>query len=71
MPEQQTIKLSIRQDGAVSIDVNGVKSGNCIEITKKLEETLGILNTRQFTPEFYQNRNVTLQHNTNENQEQA
>tara|TARA_R100001163_G_C4918994_1_gene100012 strand:+ start:192 stop:407 length:216 start_codon:yes stop_codon:yes gene_type:complete len=71
MPEQQTIKLSIRQDGAVSIDVNGVKSGNCIEITKKLEETLGILNTRQFKPEFYQNRNVTLQHNTNENQEQA
>ena len=71
MPEQQTIKLSIRQDGAVSIDVNGVKSGNCIEISKKLEETLGILNTRQFKPEFYQNRNVTLQHNTNENQEQA
>ena len=71
MSEQQTIKFSIRQDGAVSIDVNGVKSGNCIEITKKLEETLGILNTRQFKPEFYQNRNVTLQHNTNENQEQA
>ena len=71
MSDRQTIKFSIRQDGAVSIDVNGVKSGNCIEITKKLEETLGILNTRQFKPEFYQNRNVTLQHNTNENQEQT
>ncbi len=71
MPEQQTLKFSIRQDGAVSIDVNGVKSGNCIEVTKKLEHALGILNTRQFKPEFYQNKNVKLQHNKNKNQEQA
>jgi len=70
MPEQQSLKFSIRQDGTVSIDVSGVESGNCIEVTKKLEEKLGILNTRQFKPEFYKNENVTLQHNQNENQTQ-
>ena len=68
--EKQTIKFSIRQDGTVSEEVFGVIGNSCQDLTKIIEEKLGTLETRQFKPEFYSN-NVALQHNQNENQEQA
>ena len=70
MPEQQTLKFTIRQDGHVTEEVTGTTSHECVEITRAIEEKLGTLETRQFKPEFYSN-NVALQHNQNENQEQT
>ena len=70
MPEQQTLKFTIRQDGHVTEEASGFTSNQCVEITESIEKKLGTLETRQFKPEFYSN-NVALQQNKNENQEQT
>ena len=70
MPEQQTLKFTIRQDGHVTEEVTGTTSHECVEITRAIEEKLGTLETRQFKPEFYSN-NVALQHNKNETRGQV
>jgi hypothetical protein len=69
MPQQQTLKFTIRQDGYVTEEASGFNSHECVELTRSIEEKLGTLETRQFKPEFYSN-NVALQQNQNENQEQ-
>ena len=68
MAKQQTIKFIINQDGSVKEEVIASTSGECIEITKSIEEKLGSLETREFKPEFYQvEKNVTFQHDQNIN----
>ena len=68
MPERQTLKFNIRQDGTVSEEVSGVVGNQCQEITKSIEEKLGNVNYVEVKPEYYQSQeNVTLQHNQNEN----
>ena len=71
MPEQQTIKFTISQDGIVSEEVMGVIGNECENITKSIEEKLGNVTYVEPKPEYYQQENVTLQHDTNENKEQA
>ena len=81
MPEKQTLKFNIRQDGTVSEEVSGVVGNQCQEITKSIEEKLGNVTYVEPKPEYYlaqpienfwkNTTDVTLQHNQNENQEQA
>ena len=70
MPQQQTLKFTIRQDGYVTEEATGFTSHQCVEITESIEKKLGTLETRQFKPEFYSN-NVSLQRNQDQTQEQA
>ena len=70
MPQQQ-IKFTIRQDGLVSEEVLGVVGDACQDLTKSIEEKLGEVTYIETKPEYYQQENVTLQHNQNENQEQT
>ena len=69
MPVQQTIKFTIRQDGLVSEEVFGIVGNECENITRSIEEKLGNVTYVETKPEYYQQENVTLQHNQNENQE--
>ena len=62
---QETLTFKIRQDGKVNLEVNGVSNGTCLNITKDIEEALGILQTREFKPHYYQS-NVAFQHNKNQ-----
>jgi len=72
MTKKQTLKFTIRQDGHVTEEVIGAASGECLELTEEIDNKLGVLETRQFKPEFYSNnKNVTLQHNQNENQRET
>jgi len=64
----QRIIFRINQDGNVSEEVQGVTDGTCMGITKDIEETLGIVNTRELKPEYYQKQNVTLNQHQNETQ---
>ena len=66
---QQKIKFTIRQDGLVTEEVFGAVGNECQDITKSIEEKLGNVNYVETKPEYYQN-NVTLQHDTNEDQTQ-
>ena len=70
MPQQQ-IKFTIRQDGLVSEEVVGVVGDTCQDLTKSIEEKLGEVTYIETKPEYYQQENVTLQHNQNETQEQT
>ena len=70
MPEQQTLKFSIRQDGLVTEEVIGAVGNSCENLTKLIEERLGEVIKVEHKPEFYQQQNtqtdVTLQHNQNQ-----
>ena len=70
MPEKQSLKFTIRQDGLVSEEVLGVVGDACQDLTKSIEEKLGNVTYVETKPEYYQN-NVTLQHDTNEDQTQT
>jgi len=70
MPQQQ-IKFTIRQDGLVSEEVLGVVGDACQDLTKSIEEKLGNVTYIETKPEYYQQENVTLQHNKNKTQEQT
>ena len=69
MPKQHTLKFTIRQDGLVTEEVFGAVGNECQDITKSIEEKLGNVTYVETKPEYYQN-NVTLQHDTNEDQTQ-
>ena len=70
MPQRQ-IKFTIRQDGLVSEEVIGVVGNACQNLTKSIEEKLGEVTYIETKPEYYQQENVTLQHNKNKTQEQT
>ena len=64
MPEQQTLKFSIRQDGLVTEEVIGTVGNACENLTKLIEERIGQVTYIETKPEYYQTeQNVTLQHN--------
>ena len=71
MPQQQTVKFIINQDGLVSEEVIGVVGNDCQNLTKSIEEKLGNVTYVETKPEYYQQENVTLQHNQNENQRET
>ena len=66
MPQQQTVKFIINQDGTVSEEVIGVIGNECQNITRSIEEKLGNVTYVETKPEYYEQENVTLQHNQNE-----
>ena len=70
MPKQQKLKFTISQDGLVTEEVFGTVGNECQDITKSIEEKLGNVTYVETKPEYYQN-NVTLQHDTNEDQTQT
>ena len=67
MPEKQTLKFTIRQDGLVSEEVIGVVGNACQDLTRSIEKKLGEVTYVETKPEFYQQqttqKDVTLQHN--------
>ena len=54
MAVKQDLVFSIDGDGNITIEVEGVKGKDCTEITRELEEALGIVVDRNFTAEYYQ-----------------
>jgi len=64
----QRIIFRISQDGNVTEEVQGVTNDTCMDITKKIEETLGKVNARELKPEYYQKQNVALHQHQNETQ---
>jgi len=69
---KKTLKFNIRQDGTVTEEVIGVTGDVCENLTAEIEKKLGALENRVHKPEYYQQntqKNVTLQHNQDHNQE--
>lgn len=47
------IKITIDEEGNVTLDVNGVQGNLCLTETKKLEQQLGIITKRNKKTSFY------------------
>ena len=54
MAVRQEIDIQIMPDGEVKLVVRGAPGEACLDLTKKLEEELGVVIERQKTSEFYQ-----------------
>ena len=50
----ETIKFTIRQDGTITEEVIGVVGTECENLTKKIEERLGNVLSREHKPAYYQ-----------------
>ena len=58
---QQTIKFTIRQDGTVTEEVMGVVGNDCENLTKRIEERLGVVERVEHKPEYYQQKQTTIE----------
>ena len=56
---QQTIKFTIRQDGTVTEEVMGVVGTDCENLTKRIEERLGVVERVEHKPENYEQKQTT------------
>ena len=54
MPNKETIKYTINQDGNVKEEVFNVPGDLCVDITKDIEIKLGDLEQQVYTAEYYQ-----------------
>ena len=50
---QQIIKFMIRQDGTVTEEVIGAVGNECENLTRNIEEKLGVVQTVEHKPEYY------------------
>ena len=56
---QQSIKFTIRQDGTVTEEVMGVVGTDCENLTKIIEERLGVVEKVEHKPEYYEQKQTT------------
>jgi hypothetical protein len=52
MASQHTVTVLIAKDGGTNITVDGVKGKSCLDITKVLEESLGVVTDRTHTADM-------------------
>ena len=57
MVRKEELEISISNTGEVTINVIGVKGKSCVDMTKDLEESLGIMKYFERKSEFYQQDN--------------
>ena len=58
MPTQETLKITIAQDGKETQEVFNVPGDVCLNLTEDLEIKLGDLEQRTFTADYYQQPNL-------------
>ena len=54
MSKKEELEISISHTGEVTINVIGAKGKSCIDMTKELEESLGIIKSFERKSEFFQ-----------------
>ena len=53
MPKRHEIDISLSSKGEVNIKVQGIDGPGCLDLTKELEEELGVIINREKTSDFY------------------
>ena len=54
MAEKQELDIAIAADGTVAINVQGAKGKGCLDLTRELEESLGVVLDREIKAVFYE-----------------
>ena len=67
---QQSIKFLIKQDGTVTEEVMGAVGKECENLTRTIEEKLGVVQTVEHKPEYYQSLTIeeTIQEFTHDSE---
>ena len=52
--EMQELEITIDGEGRVKVQVRGVRGTDCTKLTETLEESLGVVQKRNYLPEFYE-----------------
>ena len=55
----ETIKFTIKQDGTVTEEVIGAVGNDCENLTRNIEEKLGVVQRVEHKPEYYQQKQTT------------
>jgi hypothetical protein len=53
MAKKQEMEISIDKNGKVQIHVQGMNGKKCMDLTKDLEDALGVVTAREKTSEYY------------------
>ena len=59
---QQTIKFAIKQDGTVTEEVIGAVGNECENLTRNIEEKLGVVQRVEYKPEYYEQKQTIEDH---------
>jgi len=54
----RTIEVIVNPKGEVKVETKGFAGGSCRDVSKALEEALGVRASEQVTAEFYQHQAV-------------
>ncbi|WP_314744101.1 DUF2997 domain-containing protein [Treponema lecithinolyticum] len=54
MAEKQELEITISENGEVGINVLGAKGKNCMDMTKDLEDALGLVTNREMKSSYYE-----------------
>ena len=54
--KRQEITVTIGQDGQATVTVSGIDGSACEAATEALEQALGVVRSREWTPEYYRGR---------------
>lgn len=49
-----TIKIRFAKNGVTTVETQGIKGKRCLEVTKKLEEALGTVESSKLTKEYFE-----------------
>ena len=53
MAVRHELEIVIKPDGTLTLDVKGGRGPSCLDLTRELEENLGVVEEREKRPEFY------------------
>ena len=54
MSKKQEMEIQIAHDGTVTVNVMNVKGKSCLDLTRELEESLGVVLNRETKSSFYE-----------------
>lgn len=53
----ESVIVTVKADGSVKVEAQGVKGSGCKALTKAIEDSLGVVTSDVKKPEFYQQAN--------------
>ena len=52
--EMQEMEITIDNEGRIQVKVNGAHGTDCLALTKNLEDAVGIVEKREYSPAYYE-----------------
>ena len=62
MAKKQELEITISETGEITLNVLGMKGKKCMELTKDLEESLGVVKMVEKKVEYYEEEDKETSH---------